>query len=117
MANITIYHNPKCGTSRNTLALIQESGFQPNIILYLETPPSKVELSKIIQLSGEPVRSFLRERGTPYQALDLDNAKWSDDALIDFMLTHPILINLPIVVTDKGARLCRPAESVLDLLP
>ncbi len=117
MANITIYHNPKCGTSRNTLALIKESGFEPNVVLYLESPPSKPELLKIIQASGESVRHFLRERGTPYQDLDLANPKWTDAELIDFMLEHPILINRPIVISDKGARLCRPAESVLDLLP
>ena len=117
MANIKIYHNPKCGTSRNTLSLIQESGFEPEVILYLENPPSKAELVKMIQVSGEPVRHFLRERGTPYQDLDLGNPKWTDEELIDFMMAHPILINRPIVVTDKGVRLCRPAETVLDLLP
>jgi arsenate reductase len=117
MTNITIYHNAKCGTSRNTLSLIQEAGFEPNVVLYLENPPSKAELSRIIQASGESVRHFLRERGTPYQDLDLGNPKWSDEALIDFMIKHPILINRPIVVTDKGVRLCRPAEAVLDLLP
>ena len=117
MANITIYHNPKCGTSRNTLALIKESGFEPSVILYLENPPKKSELTQMIQTSGESVRHFLRERGTPYQELDLGNPKWSDDELINFMIANPILINRPIVVTDKGVRLCRPAESVLDLLP
>lgn len=117
MANITIYHNPKCGTSRNTLSLIQESGFTPQVVLYLETPPSKLELSSMIQASGETVRHFLRERGTPYQDLDLGNSKWTDEELINFMMEHPILINRPIVVTDKGVCLCRPAELVLDLLP
>ena len=114
---IKIYHNPKCGTSRNTLSLIKESGFEPQVVLYLENTPSKLELSKIIHASGESVRHFLRERGTPYQDLDLGNPKWRDEELIDFMMAHPILINRPIVITDKGVRLCRPAELVLDLLP
>jgi arsenate reductase len=117
MSEITIYHNPKCGTSRNTLAMIRNSGEEPTVIHYLETPPSRNELTALIAAMGTPVRSVLRQKGTPYGELDLDNAKWSDDELVDFMMQHPILINRPIVVTPLGTRLCRPSEEVLDLLP
>ena len=113
---VKIYHNPNCGTSRNTLALIRNSGLEPEIVLYLETPPSKTELSKLISDMAIPVRDVLRQKDTPYQELDLGNAKWSDEQLIDFMMAHPILINRPIVVTPLGTKLCRPSEVVLDIL-
>ena len=115
--NITIYHNPKCGTSRNVLGLIRNSGEEPTIIEYLKTPPDRDTLQALIAAMGVPVRDVLREKGTPYAELDLGNPKWSDDDLIGFMLQHPILINRPIVVTPLGTRLCRPSEAVLDLLP
>ncbi len=114
---VTIYHNPQCGTSRNTLAMIRQSGEEPRIIEYLKDPPSRARLIELIGQMGISVRSLLREKGTPYAELKLGDPKWSDDELIDFMMTHPILINRPIVVTDKGVRLCRPSEKVLDLLP
>ncbi|MDO9197387.1 arsenate reductase (glutaredoxin) [Rhodoferax sp.] len=117
MTGITIYHNPKCGTSRNTLALIRNSGTEPRVIHYLETPPSRAGLVALIAAMGTPVRAVIRAKETVYQELELDNPKWSDDELIDFMLAHPILINRPIVVTPLGTRLCRPSEAVLDLLP
>ncbi|ABX19337.1 MULTISPECIES: arsenate reductase (glutaredoxin) [Burkholderia] len=117
MTDITIYHNPNCGTSRNTLAMIRNSGAEPRVVHYLETPPSRGELVDLIAAMGVPVRDVLRRKGTPYDELDLDNAKWSDADLIGFMLDHPILINRPIVVTPLGTRLCRPSETVLDLLP
>ncbi|MDR3426465.1 MULTISPECIES: glutaredoxin-dependent arsenate reductase [Silvimonas] len=117
MSNITIYHNPACGTSRNTLELIRNSGEEPQVILYLETPPSREKLVELIAAMGISVRSLLRKQGTPYEELGLDDAKWTDDQLIDFMLAHPILINRPIVVTPLGTRLCRPSELVLDILP
>jgi arsenate reductase len=117
MTDITIYHNPACGTSRNTLALVRNTGAEPRVVLYLETPPSRTELVALIAAMDTPVREVLRRKGTPYEELDLDNPKWSDDELIDFMLAHPILINRPIVVTPLGTRLCRPSEAVLDLLP
>jgi arsenate reductase len=113
---VTIYHNPACGTSRNTLAMIRQSGEEPAVIEYLKTPPSRESLVELIKAMGVPVRAVLREKGTPYAELGLADPKWSDDELIDFMLDHPILINRPIVVTPKGARLCRPSELVLDLL-
>lgn len=116
MTDITIYHNPACGTSRNTLALIRNTGAEPRVIHYLETPPSRSELLTLITAMGTPVREVLRRKGTPYDELDLDNPKWSDDELIDFMLEHPILMNRPIVVTPLGTRLCRPSEAVLDIL-
>ncbi|MDO9164676.1 MAG: arsenate reductase (glutaredoxin) [Rhodoferax sp.] len=117
MTDITIYHNPKCGTSRNTLALIRNTGTEPRVIHYLDTPPSRAELVAPIVATGEPVRAAMRAKEMIYQELDLDNPKWRDDELIDFMLAHPILINRPIVVTPLGTRLCRPSEAVLDLLP
>lgn len=112
----TIFHNPQCGTSRNTLALIREAGIEPQVVLYLETPPGRDALKAIIAQIGQGVRYVLRQKGTPYDELDLGNPKWTDDELIDAMLKHPILINRPIVVTAQGARLCRPAETVLELL-
>ncbi|RQT73178.1 arsenate reductase (glutaredoxin) [Burkholderia cepacia] len=117
MIDITIYHNPDCGTSRNTLAMIRNSGVEPRVVLYLDTPPGKEALRALIAAMGIPVRDVLRRKGTPYDALDLDNPKWSDDDLIGFMVAHPLLINRPIVVTPLGTRLCRPSERVLDILP
>jgi arsenate reductase len=114
--SVTIYHNPSCGTSRNTLAMIRESGEEPEIIEYLKTPLNRAQLTALIQAMGISVRALLREKGTPYAELGLADPKWSDDELIDFMLAYPILINRPIVVTAKGARLCRPSEAVIDLL-
>ena len=114
---IAINHNPNCGTSRNTLAIIRQSGEEPVIIEYLKNPPSRVQLIELIAAMGIPVRALLREKGTPYADLGLADPKWSDDQLIDFMMAHPILINRPIVVTPKGVRLCRPSEKVLDILP
>jgi arsenate reductase (glutaredoxin) len=114
---ITIYHNPNCGTSRNTLAMIRQSGEEPVVIEYLKTPPTRAKLAQLIAAMGVPVRALLREKGTPYAELGLGEAKWSEGELIDFMMAHPILINRPIVVTPKGVRLCRPSEKVLDLLP
>ena len=114
--SITIYHNPACGTSRNTLAMIRRSGEQAEVIEYLKNPPSRARLIELIEAMAIPVRALLREKGTPYAELGLADPKWSDDELIDFMLAHPILINRPIVVTDKGVRLCRPSEQVFDLL-
>ncbi|MDD1517881.1 MULTISPECIES: arsenate reductase (glutaredoxin) [Bradyrhizobium] len=113
---VTIYHNPACGTSRNTLAMIRQSGTEPVVVEYLKTPPSRDELKELIATMGIPVRALLREKGTPYKELGLDDPKWSDDELLDLMLAHPILINRPIVVTPKGTRLCRPSEAVIDLL-
>jgi arsenate reductase len=115
--SITIYHNPACGTSRNTLAMIRQSGEEPIVIEYLKNPPSREKLVDLIAEMNIPVRDLLREKDTPYHELGLDDPKWSDDQLIDFMMQHPILINRPIVVTDKGVRLCRPSEVVLDILP
>lgn len=115
---VTIYHNPKCGTSRNTLAIIRATGIEPTVIEYLQNPPTREQLVQLIADMGIPVRALLREKGTPYAELDLGNEKWSDDELIDQMMAHPILINRPIVVTELGTKLCRPAsESVLDILP
>ena len=116
MMGVTIYHNPSCGTSRNTLAMIRQSGEEPEVIEYLKNPPSRARLVELIEAMKIPVRALLREKGTPYAELGLDDPKWSDEELIDFMLAHPILINRPIVVTPKGVRLCRPSEAVLDLL-
>lgn len=117
MSAITLYHNPECGTSRNTLALIRNSGVEPTIIHYLETPPSRDELVALIAAMGMPVRDLLRKNVPPYEALGLAEDRFSDDELIDAMLAHPILINRPIVVTPLGTRLCRPSEVVLDILP
>jgi len=117
MTAITLYHNPKCGTSRNVLALIRNSGVEPEVIEYLKTPPTKARLAELVAATGQGVRALLREKGTPYAELDLGNPKWSDDELLDAMLAHPILINRPLVVSPLGVRLCRPSEAVLDLLP
>lgn len=117
MNRITIYHNPACGTSRNVLALIRNSGEEPTVIEYLKTPPDRATLTALIATMGVPVRSVLREKGTPYAELGLDDPKWNDEQLIDFMQQHPILMNRPIVVTPLGVRLCRPSETVLDILP
>jgi len=116
MSQITIYHNPACGTSRNVLALIRNTGVEPEVIEYLNNPPSRERLCALIAQMGIPVRALLRIKGTPYDALALGNLALSDEALIDAMLTHPILINRPIVETPLGTRLCRPSEAVLDLL-
>lgn len=114
---ITIYHNPKCGTSRNVLAMIRNSGEEPMVIEYLKTPPTRDELKSPIDRMGISPRALLRRKGTPYDELGLSNPKFSDDELIDLMLQHPILIERPIVVTPKGVKLCRPSEAVLDILP
>lgn len=116
MADTIIYHNPKCGTSRNTLALIRNAGIEPQVIHYLETPPSRDELVQLIAACGLSAREVLRSKGDVYDELKLDDAKWTDDELLDFMIAHPILINRPIVVTATGTRLCRPSELVLDIL-
>ncbi|WP_227317203.1 glutaredoxin-dependent arsenate reductase [Cedecea davisae] len=117
MSNVTIYHNPECGTSRNTLAMIRNSGEQPTIIYYLEQPPSGEELRKLIADMGITVRELLRKNVEPYETLELEEDKFTDRQLLDFMLQYPILINRPIVVTPLGTRLCRPSEKVLDILP
>ena len=117
MSDITIYHNPKCGTSRNTLALIRNSGEEPQIIQYLETPPTRETLVALIEQMGQPVRSIMRQKESIYNELDLNNSSWTDEALIDQMMLHPILINRPIVLTPLGTKLCRPLEEVLDILP
>ena len=114
---ITIYHNPDCGTSRNTLAIIRQSGEEPEVIEYLITPPSREKLVELIAAMGMTPRDLLREKGTPYAELNLGDPKWSDDEIVDFMLAHPILINRPIVVTPLGVVLARPSEAVLDILP
>ena len=114
---ITIYHNPQCGTSRNTLALIRNTGVEPTIIEYLTNPPGKRELASLVASMGVSVRDILRKKGTPYEELGLEDPKWTDDALLDHIMAHPILMNRPIVVTSLGVRLCRPSEAVLELLP
>ncbi|WP_295555251.1 arsenate reductase (glutaredoxin) [uncultured Hyphomicrobium sp.] len=114
---ITIYHNPACGTSRNTLAMIRASGEVPEVIEYLKTPPTRATLVRLLRDMGMKPRDLLRRKGTPYDALGLDKPEWTDDALIDAMLAHPVLINRPIVVSPLGTRLCRPSEIVLDILP
>lgn len=115
--DITIYHNPGCGTSRNTLALIRNTGIEPTIVEYLNTPPSRQVLKDLIAKGGLTVREAIREKGTPYAELGLDSPALTDDDLLDAMLAHPILINRPFVVTSNGVRLCRPSEVVLDILP
>jgi len=114
--SVTIYHNPACGTSRNTLAMIRAAGIDPEVIEYLKTPPDKPRLRELLAGMGISARALLREKGTPYAELGLGNANWTDDELLDFMLSYPILINRPIVVTPKGIRLCRPSELVLEVL-
>lgn len=116
-STITIYHNPKCGTSRNTLEMIRNSGEEPHVILYLQTPPTRDELVGLIAANGQGVRAIMREKEGIFTELGLGNAGVSDEARIDAMLAHPILINRPIVVTPLGTRLCRPSEVVLDILP
>ena len=116
MTTITIYHNPACGTSRNVLALIRNSGEEPQVVEYLKTPPDRATLERLIAAMGVPVRDVLRQKGTPYDELGLADPSWTDAQLVDFMLQHPILINRPIVVTPLGTRLCRPSEMVLDIL-
>lgn len=117
MTDITIYHNPVCGTSRNVLAVIRNSGEQPTVIEYLKNPPDRATLEALIVAMGMPVRDVLRQKGTPYDELGLGDPQWTDAQLIDFMLQHPILINRPIVVTPLATRLCRPSEAVLEILP
>lgn len=114
--SVTIYHNPACGTSRNTLALIRNAGVEPTVIEYLKTPPDRATLKDLLNRMGMRPRELLREKGTPYAEVDLGAAHWTDEELIDQMLAHPILINRPIVVTPWGVRLCRPSEVVLDIL-
>jgi arsenate reductase (glutaredoxin) len=115
--DITIYHNPACGTSRNTLALIRNAGIEPRVIEYLKDPPDRETMAGLIAAMGVSVREVLREKGTPYAELHLDDPSLRDDELIDAMLAHPILINRPIVVSPLGTRMCRPSEAVIDLLP
>ena len=117
MADITIYHNPQCGTSRNVLALIRNTGAEPAVIEYLKAPPTREKLKELLARMGIPARELLRRKGTPYDELGLDDATLSDDALLDAMVHHPILMNRPVVVTPLGARLCRPSEAVLEILP
>ena len=115
--SVTIFHNPACGTSRNVLAMIRNAGIEPRIVLYLKTPPSRGELADLVQRMGIGVRDLLRRKGTPYDEMGLEDAAWTDDQLLDLMVKNPILINRPIVVTPMGVRLCRPSETVLDILP
>ena len=117
MSDITIFHNPACGTSRNVLALIRNSGVEPEVVEYLKTPPGKERLRALVAAMGIGVRDLLRQKGTPYDELGLADAKWTDEQLLDFMVAHPILMNRPIVVTPLGTRLCRPSEAVLGILP
>ena len=112
----TIFHNPKCGTSRNVLGLIRNAGIEPTVVEYLKTPPDHAALHTLLQQLQLPARAILREKGTPYAELDLGNPKWSEEELIDFVVQHPILLQRPIVVTPKGAALCRPSEKVLEIL-
>jgi arsenate reductase len=116
-SDITIFHNPDCGTSRNVLALIRHAGLEPEVIEYLKAPPTKARLRELLAAMELPVRAILREKGTPYAELDLANAKWSDEQLLDIIGQHPILMNRPIVVTPLGTKLCRPSEEVLEILP
>ncbi len=115
--DIVIYHNPECGTSRNTLAMIRNAGIEPHVVEYLKTPPSRALLVELIDRAGMTPRELLREKGTPYAELDLGDTALSDDVLVDAMMAHPILINRPLVVSPLGVKLCRPSEAVLDLLP
>lgn len=117
MTDIVIYHNPDCGTSRNTLAMIRNAGIEPHVVEYLKTPPARALLVQLIERAGMSARALVREKGTPYAELGLGDTSLSDDALIDAMIAHPILINRPLVVTPLGVRLCRPSEAVLDILP
>ncbi|NML17063.1 arsenate reductase (glutaredoxin) [Azohydromonas caseinilytica] len=117
MTDVTIFHNPACGTSRNTLALIRHAGIEPTVVEYLKTPPTKEQLRELVAATGQGMRALLREKGTPYAELGLADPKWSDEQLLDFIVQHPILMNRPLVVTPLGAKLCRPSEAVLELLP
>ena len=117
MSEVVIYHNPACGTSRNTLALIRHAGIEPTVIEYLKTPPSKAQLKELLSAMKISALQLLREKDTPFAELDLGNPKWTDEQLLDFVGQHPILMNRPVVVTPLGARLCRPSEAVLELLP
>ena len=117
MTDVTIFHNPACGTSRNTLALIRHAGIEPTVVEYLKTPPPKEQLRELLAAMGVSVRELLRERGTPYAELGLDDPKWSNEELLDFIVQYPILMNRPVVVTPLGTKLCRPSEEVLELLP
>jgi arsenate reductase len=117
VTHVTIYHNPDCGTSRNTLELIRNAGVEPTIIEYLKAPPTRDALNSLLARMGMRPRELLREKGTPYKELKLGELHWTDDELIDHMLAHPILINRPVVVTPWGVKLCRPSEAVLDILP
>jgi arsenate reductase len=117
MTDITMYHNPACETSRNTLALIRNSGVEPTVIEYLKTPPPKARLTSLLEDMGISVRALLREKGTPFEELGLADPKWTDDELLDFIGVHPVLMNRPVVVTPLGTKLCRPSELVLDILP
>jgi len=117
MSDITIFHNPACGTSRNTLALIRHAGLEPRVVEYLKTPPSKEELRQLLREMGIGVRELLREKGTPHGELGLGDPKWTDEQLLDFIQQHPILMNRPVVRTPLGTKLCRPSEAVLELLP
>lgn len=116
-ADIIIYHNPECGTSRNALALIRNAGIEPHVVEYLKTPPSRALLEQLIERADMNPRDLLREKGTPYAELGLDDADLGDDALVDAMMAHPVLINRPLVITSRGVKLCRPSEAVLDILP
>lgn len=117
MSEVIIFHNPACGTSRNTLALIRHAGMETKVIEYLKTPPSKAKLKELLVAMNIGVRELLREKGTPFAELDLGNPKWTDEELLDFIGQHPILMNRPVVVTPLGTKLCRPSEAVLELLP
>ena len=117
MTDIVIYHNPDCGTSRNTLAMIRNSGIEPHVVEYLKTPPSRTMLEQLIERAGISPRALLRQKGTPYAELCLDDDSLADTALVDAMMAHPVLINRPLVVSPLGVKLCRPSEAVLDLLP
>ena len=117
MSEVTIFHNPDCGTSRNTLAIIRHAGLKPQVVEYLKTPPTKEQVRQLLAEMQMPVRELLREKGTPYAELGLADPKWTDDQLLDFVQQHPILMNRPVVRTALGAKLCRPSEAVLELLP
>ena len=117
MSTITVYHNPQCGTSRNVLALIRNSGVEPEVIEYLKNPPTQARLAELVAATGQGVRALIREKGTPYVELGLDQPHWTDEQLLAAMVAHPILINRPLVVSPLGVKLCRPSEAVLDLLP
>lgn len=117
MTDITIFHNPGCGTSRNVLALIRHAGIEPTIVEYLNHPPTKERLRQLVADTGQPVRALLREKGTPFAELGLDRPSWTDEQLLDFIVQHPILLNRPLVVSPLGTALCRPSEAVLALLP